>query len=125
MPTPPLWYDKAQLAVEAARRELDADNLPAAANRAYFALHAFLTGVFINAGQQPPEKRENWPHAGLGDLVRLHFKTSFYKRLMMSLLFELRQARIYADYGDHLRLTREKLGELLRGLAQVLASRER
>jgi hypothetical protein len=124
MIAPELWYEKAQLAGQAARRELDADNLPAAANRAYFSLYAFLVGRLIDSGQQPPA-RGNWPHSQLSDLVRLHFKPSFHKRLITCLVVDLRQVRAFADYDDHKRLTSARLSELLRSLGQVVSSQER
>jgi uncharacterized protein (UPF0332 family) len=120
-----LWYEKANLAAEAARRELDAGNLPASANRAYYSLHAFVNGSLIEAGQQPPAGRGNWPHAQLGVMIRQHLKPSFQRRLMMALADDLRTVRVYADYGDHRQLERRDLGDLLRGLGQVLGSQER
>lgn len=121
---PALWYEKANLAGESARRELDAGNLPAAANRAYFSLYAFLNGQLIDMGQQPPVVG-NWPHAQIGPLVRQHFKTSFHKRRILVLASELRRVRLFADYADHRRIYTDEMGDLLRGLGQVLSSLER
>ena len=79
MPVPEIWFEKATLASQAARLALDAGNLPAAANRAYFSLHAFLTGSFVARGQAPPASRGNWPHAQLDEMIRQTLKTSFQK----------------------------------------------
>ena len=122
---PSIWYGRSLLANEAARRELEADNLPGAANRAYFSLHAFLIGTLIEMGQAPPIAHGNWPHAQLDVLIRSHLKKSFHKRLTMLLLDRLRRLRICADYGDYRELPKESLDQSLRELAQVLGSRER
>lgn len=124
MIAPELWYEKAHLAATAARQAFDAGNLPAAANRAYFSLYAFVNGRLLDAGLQPPAMG-NWPHAQIGPLVRVHLKPSFYKRLALVLASELRQQRLFADYADHRRIPSEVMAELLRGLGQVLSSQER
>ncbi len=124
MPTPALWHEKAQLAGQAARQSLDSDNLPAAANRAYFSLHAFLTGRLLELGQQPPARYENWAHAQLGELTRTHIRTPD-RFAIRSLLQDLRQMRVLADYDNHRRIPKDQLGDLLRSLDQVIGSRER
>ncbi len=125
MPTPEIWYEKALLAGQASRQAFDAGNLPAAANRAYFSLHAFLNGALSESGQQAPAGRGNFAHGQLPDLIRHQFKTSFHKSLMLRLLWELGKLRVYADYDDHRQIPSSSLEEALRGLAQVLSSRER
>jgi hypothetical protein len=125
VPTPELWHEKALLAGQAARQAFDTGNLPAAANRAYFSLHAFLNGALADSGQQAPSGRGNFAHSQLPDLIRHQFKTSFHKSLMLRLLWELGKLRVYADYDDHRQIPPNSLEEALRCLAQVISSRER
>jgi uncharacterized protein (UPF0332 family) len=125
MIAPELWYEKANMAASAARLMLDADNLPATANRAYYSLYAFITGALIEAGQQPPSRHGNWPHEQLGYLVRQHMKPSFERRRILVQQGDLQRLRVLADYGDHHKISKPQLTESLRELSQVLASRER
>lgn len=120
--TSDLWVEKATLALEAARQSLDAGNLPAAANRGYFALYAAVTAALMKAGQMPPE-RGNWAHARLPIAVRQHVRGPFHaRRLAIMLLDRLYKLRLLADYGNHRRLDADELGAVLRQLGAVVRS---
>ncbi|MBC7543228.1 MAG: HEPN domain-containing protein [Candidatus Sericytochromatia bacterium] len=120
-----LWFEKAQLAGQASRRELDAGNLPAAANRAYFSLYPFLTGLLIQRGHTPPADRGHWPHSRMHALVRTHLRASYQKHLSMALLNRLYRYRSLADYGDHRLLDAATLSGVLRQLGTVIGSQWR
>jgi uncharacterized protein (UPF0332 family) len=124
-PSASLWTEKASLALEASRQALDAGNLPAAANRAYFSLYSLLTGALIQRGHEPPADRGNWPHSRMHALIRTHLKTSYHKHLSMALLNQLYRYRSLADYGNHHVLDAAVLNGAVRQLATVVGSQWR
>lgn len=124
-PAAAVWFDKAGLAGQLARNALDAGNLPGAANRAYYSLHAHVTGLLMEAGLEPPIAHGNWPHVQMPLLIRRQFKTFPEKRRAMRLYEDLLAARVLADYGDHNGLSREELADGLRQLGIVVGSRWR
>ena len=123
MLTPDLWYEKANLAGQAAGQGFEAGDLLAAASHAYFSLRAFLTVSLIELGQVPPANPGAWTHQELSELFRQHGPES-QRQLMLALLDDLQQLRYLADYGDHRQLDKESVGAALRILAQVLRSRQ-
>jgi len=46
------WWEKALASVEAARRELEAEDYAFAINRAYYALFYAVSGLFLEEGRQ-------------------------------------------------------------------------
>ena len=119
---PGTWFEKARIAVGAARVLLDAGNLPGMANRAYYGLFAWVTGVLLEMGLEAPPRHGNWPHEAMPWLIRRHCRPSALRQTAMDLWDGLYRARVLADYDDHALLDGKILELWLRRLQGVVGS---
>ena len=102
METARRWLVLAENNYEAASR-LAEEARPSSASRAYFAAYSAAHAIVITRGETPPA-RGNWPHEGLGELLRavLARGQSDWKRLELLQyklsINKLQLLRIQADY---------------------------
>jgi uncharacterized protein (UPF0332 family) len=68
MATPSDWMQLAESNLDAAIR-LRESNTASSVSRAYYAAYGAAHAIAISKGESPPV-RGNWPHEGLGELVR-------------------------------------------------------
>ena len=109
------WHEIASDSLQAAR-QAQAGHARSAVSRAYYAFHAALTNVLINAGYAPAENRQTPPHNAQARLIGVHLsdRGPGFVRDLRAIHRRLYAARLDADYNRRVSVNSEVSLQALR-----------
>ena len=94
------WSEIGRDSLRGARRSQN-KHVRSAVSRAYYAVHAVLTGALVNAGYRPAGNRQTPPHNVQPNLIGVHLagKGDAFVRDLRAIHRRLYRARLDADYN--------------------------
>lgn len=123
MPTSQEWWAKSTLSLAAAQTCLRTGNLPAVANRLWYAIYQGVHAVLIRRGYTPSQMTGNWHHSEIPGFYITVICRQARRRPAIAALNKARVLiptcwvwRNHADYDRHEQLVES---ELQRATAQV------